>query len=150
MEPLRYIQRTAPLGVELSTLGETVRQVAARSGLRVSPDPYPEEGFFLRADNYPFARAGIPALYMALGTNPVNGSKEYVDAKVKEYLEKHYHQPSDDYQTIDPNLEGSRQYAEFVRDVAIAVANDSVAPTWLPGAEFQRQTRTGSRPKCAR
>ena len=140
----------APLGIELSTLGETVRQVSVRSGLSVSPDPYPEEGFFLRADNYPFARAGIPALYMALGTNPVNGSKEYVDAKVKEYLEKHYHQPSDDYQTINPNLEGSRQYAEFVRDVAVAVANDSAAPTWLPGGEFQREQRIAPKGKCAR
>jgi hypothetical protein len=87
---------------------------------------------------------------MALGTNPVNGSKEYVDAKVKEYLEKHYHQPSDDYQTINPNLEGSRQYAEFVRDVAVAVANDSAAPTWLPGGEFQREQRIAPKGKCAR
>jgi hypothetical protein len=140
----------APLGIELSTLGETVRRVAAQSRLSVSPDPYPEEGFFLRADNYPFARAGIPALYMALGTNPVQGSKQYVDAKVKEYLEKHYHQPSDDYQTINPKLEGSRQYAEFVRDVAIAVANDSASPKWLPGAEFQRQSKPRISRKCAR
>jgi hypothetical protein len=139
----------APLGIELSTLAETIRQVAGKSGLKVSPDPYPEEGFFLRADNYPFARAGVPALYMALGTEPVNGSKQYVDAKVKEYLERHYHQPSDEYETLQPNLEGSQQYAEFVRDVAIAVANDSAAPQWLPGGEFQRRARARTG-KCAR
>src|SRR3954469_6287519 len=139
----------APLGVELSTLGQTARQVAANSGLRMSPDPYPEEGFFLRADNYPFARAGIPALYMGLGTDAVNGSKQYVDAKVKEYLDQHYHRPSDEYETINPNLEGSRQYAEYVRDVAIAVANDSAAPRWLPGGEFQRR-RSANSGKCAR
>jgi len=58
----------APLGIELSTLGRVVENAARRKGLTVSPDPFPQEGFFLRADNYPFARAGIPALYMAVGS----------------------------------------------------------------------------------
>ena len=140
----------APLGVELSTLGETVRKVASRSGLRVSPDPYPEEGFFLRADNYPFARAGVPALYMALGTDAARSSKQYVDSMVKVYLERDYHQPSDEYQTVAIDLEGSRQFAEFVRDVAISVANDSAAPSWISGGEFQRSTQKPSANHCAR
>ena len=140
----------APLGVELSTLGQTVRNVAGKSGLRVSPDTYPEEGFFLRADNYPFARAGIPALYMALGTDGVGSSKQYVDSMVKVYLDQHYHKPSDEYQTVALNLEGSRQFADFVRDVAIAVASDSAPPRWLPGAEFQRNDRARPSGKCAR
>src|SRR3954453_1470122 len=131
----------APLGIELSTLGETVRRVAKTSGLRVSPDPYPQEGFFLRADNYPFARAGIPSLYMALGTDAVGSSKQHVDSMVQMYLQQHYHQPSDEYRTVAIALDGSRQFAEFVRDVAIAVANDSTAPTWLPGGEFQRSKK---------
>jgi Zn-dependent M28 family amino/carboxypeptidase len=138
----------APLGVELSTLGKTVNQVAAKSGLRVSPDPYPEEGFFLRADNYPFARAGIPALYMALGTDAVGSSRQYVDSMVKDYLDRHYHKPSDEYQTVALDLEGSKQFAEFVRDVAIAVANDSAPPSWLPGAEFQRSKERRTANRC--
>src|SRR3954447_14990044 len=140
----------APLGVELSTLGRIARTTAEQKGLKLSPDPYPEEGFFLRADNYPFARAGVPSLYMALGTEPVQGSKQFVDAKVKEYLEQHYHQPSDQWGTLKPlNLEGSKQFAEYVRDVTIAVANDATMPQWLPGGEFQR--RNGTKPKkCAR
>ena len=140
----------APLGVELSTLGETVRQVARKSNLRVSPDPYPEEGFFLRADNYPFARAGIPALYMALGTDGVASSRQHVDSMVKVYLDQHYHKPSDEYQTVAINLDGSRQFAEFVRDVAIAVANDDRSPSWLPGAEFQRGKARTASGHCAR
>jgi hypothetical protein len=87
---------------------------------------------------------------MALGTEPVTGSKQFVDAKVKEYLEQHYHQPSDQWGTLNPlNLEGSKQFAEYVRDVTIAVANDSAMPQWLPGGEFQRGS--GTKPKkCAR
>jgi Zn-dependent M28 family amino/carboxypeptidase len=140
----------APLGVELSSLGETVRQVATKSGLRVSPDPYPQEGFFLRADNYPFARAGVPALYMALGTDAVNSSKQHVDSMVQWYLDQHYHKPSDEYDTVALDLNGSRQFAEFVRDVTIAVANDPTEPKWLAGGEFQRTPDKGPADRCAR
>jgi Zn-dependent M28 family amino/carboxypeptidase len=140
----------APLGVELSTLGQTVRQVAAKMNLKVSPDPYPEEGFFLRADNYPFARAGVPALYMALGTDAVASSKQHVDSMVKDYLERHYHKPSDEYETVAIDLEGSRQFAEFVRDVTIAVANDDRPPSWLPGGEFQRARERPTSSRCVR
>src|SRR4051794_22779985 len=128
----------APLGVELSTLGETVRRVAKTSGLRVSPDPYPHEGFFLRADDYPFAGAGTPSLYMALGTDAGGSSKQQGAWMVQMYLQQPSHQPSDESRRVAIALDGSRQFAEFVRDVAIAVANDSAPPTWLPGGEFQR------------
>ena len=132
----------APLGVELSSLGRNVAEVARRMGLTVSPDPYPEEGYFLRADNFPFARAGIPALYMGLGTEGVKHSKADVDAKVKEYLDRHYHRPSDDYETVVMDLEGSRQFAEFIRDVTISVANAAERPRWNRGAEFASGSST--------
>lgn len=128
----------APLGVEFSTLGRTIADVAKRHGLRVSPDPYPQEGFFLRADNYPFARAGVPALYMGLGTDTEGRGTAWTDSLVTEYLQKHYHRPSDDYATVAIDLRGARQFAEFLRDVTIAVARDPKRPEWLPGAEFRR------------
>ncbi len=138
IELLGVKRDAAPLGVELSTLGATVATVATRMGLRVSPDPYPEEGYFLRADNLPFAEAGIPSLYMALGTDVPGAAPGFVDAKVKEYLDHHYHRPSDQYDTFTLLFEGSKQFAEFVRDVTIAVANADQRPRWLAGAEFQR------------
>ena len=128
----------APLGIELSTLGRTVEEVAARMGLRVSADPYPEEGYFLRADNYPFARGGVPSLYMALGTDSELHGKAWIDAKVQEYLENHYHRPSDEYETVVLDLEGAKQFAEFVRSVAIAVASAEGRPEWKACGEFSR------------
>jgi hypothetical protein len=128
----------APLGTELSSLGRTVQQVATRMGLRVSPDPFPAEGFFLRADNYPFARAGVPSLYMALGTDGDRHGKAWVEAKVQDYLDHHYHQPSDDDATVVLDLEGAKQFAEFVRNVASAVAGGARRPEWKAGGEFSR------------
>lgn len=128
----------APLGIELSSLGRTVADVAGPKGLRVSPDPFPSEGFFLRADNLPFARAGIPALYMALGMQTADRPAGWTEARVREYLERDYHRPSDNYETVVVDMRGSQQYAEFVRDVTIAVANTNERPQWLVGAEFNR------------
>jgi hypothetical protein len=87
---------------------------------------------------------------MALGTDGVGMSHGFVDAKVKEYLDRHYHQPSDDYQTAVLDLEGSKQFTEFVRDVTIAVANDPRPPSWLPSAEFQRPRKAVESKHCVR
>src|SRR5205807_5432461 len=121
----------APLGIEFSTLGRIAAAVAARRRWRVSPDPFPAEGFFLRADNYPFARAGIPALYMALGTDTEGRLGGWAEARTREYLQRQYHKPSDEYDTVVVDLRGSRQLAEFVRDVTIAVANARDRPELL-------------------
>ncbi len=141
IELLGVKRDAAPLGIELSSLVVPVKEVAGKMGLRVSPDPYPTEGFFLRADNFPFAVAGVPSLYMGLGTDGVGQPPGYIDAKVKEYLSTHYHRPSDEYETVALDLNGSRQYAEFVRDVTIAVANAAGRPNWNPGGEFMRTDR---------
>ncbi|HJU75693.1 MAG TPA: M28 family peptidase [Gemmatimonadaceae bacterium] len=140
----------APLGIELSSLGRTVAEVARAKGLRVSPDPFPQEGFFLRADNFPFARAGVPALYVALGTEDAEGPRGWTVSKTKEYLEKHYHRPSDDYETVVHDLRGSRQFAEFARDLTRAIARAPQRPEWLPGVEFSRRTESGLPPACRR
>jgi Zn-dependent M28 family amino/carboxypeptidase len=128
----------APLGIELSSLGRAVADVARAKGLRVSPDQFPQEGFFLRADNYPFARAGVPALYMALGTEDVDKPSGFTMNKTNEYLQRHYHRPSDDYATVVLDLRGALQFAEFARDLTIAVARGRERPQWNAGAEFSR------------
>lgn len=128
----------ASLGVELSNLGATSATVAGRMKLRITPDPYPEEGFFLRQDGFAFAEAGVPALYMALGTDAEGRPAGWVDERVKEYLATHYHRPSDDYETVVVDLSGAVQFAEYVREVTIAVARAAGRPTWNRGGEFAR------------
>lgn len=128
----------APLGIELSTLGGAVAEVAESMDLRVTPDPFPEEGFFLRADNYPFARGGVPALYLALGTDALGRPEGWTNLRVKQYLEREYHRPSDDYETVVVDIQGARQFAEFARRLTSMVARAPQGPAWLPGAEFSR------------
>jgi hypothetical protein len=134
----------APLGIELSSLGSVVANLASRAGLRVTPDPLPVEGFFLRADNFPFARAGIPALYMALGTDAVGHPKGWTDERVNAYMARHYHQRTDDYGTVVEDINGARQLAEFTREVTIAIARAPGRPEWNRGAEFVRSEQAPS------
>ena len=47
-------------GAEHSSLGALLNEVAAASGLRVIPDPMPEEKSFYRSDHYYFVKKGIP------------------------------------------------------------------------------------------
>ncbi len=138
----------APLGVELSSLGRTVAEVARAHGLRVSPDPFPQEGFFLRADNFPFARAGVPALYVALGTDDATRPAGFTVNKTNEYLQRHYHRPSDDYATVVHDLRGALQFAEFARDLTIAIARARERPQWNVGVEFSRPSAAGPPPGC--
>ena len=128
----------ASLGVELSSLGGVSADVAQRMGLRITPDPFPQEGFYLRQDGFLFAEAGVPSLYMASGTDAEGRPAGWIDQRAKEYLSQHYHRPSDDYETVVVNLAGAVQYAEYVRDVAIAVSRANGRPTWNRGGEFVR------------
>src|SRR5262249_16387391 len=66
--PLLYDFRDiVPLGAEHSSIGNIVAEVAQHLGLEVSPDPIPEEVFFIRSDQYSFVRQGVPAVAITEG-----------------------------------------------------------------------------------
>ncbi|MFC6981527.1 M28 family peptidase [Microbulbifer taiwanensis] len=45
-------------GAEHSSLGKTAERAARRTGLKLSPDPMPEQVIFVRSDHYNFVRQG--------------------------------------------------------------------------------------------
>ena len=49
-------------GAEHSSLGSMLTDVATANGLKVIPDPMPEEKSFYRSDHYFFVKRGIPDL----------------------------------------------------------------------------------------
>ena len=53
-------------GLTDSTLGETVRTVAAQFKIEIRPDLEPERNLFRRADNYNFVRIGVPIASLRL------------------------------------------------------------------------------------
>ena len=49
------------------------RRAVAEAGLTLTPDPLPEEVVFVRSDQYPFVREGVPAIYLKSGIKPRDG-----------------------------------------------------------------------------
>ena len=54
---------------------------------------------------------------------------------LKEFNEKHYHQPSDEYRE-DWDFSGMEQIAEFGFTLGLDIANQPSLPTWKSGDEF--------------
>ncbi len=122
-------------GAERTTFWPQVQEAAQRVNLAIRPDPRPEQGGFYRSDHFPFAQAGVPAFSVKQGED-FAGKPEGYGAKVfEEYNEKHYHQPSDEYQD-DWDFSGMEQMARFVFLLGQSAANLDKLPTWNPGDEF--------------
>ena len=122
------------LGEPHSTLGDTARAALAAEGLVEVPDPTPEEVSFVRSDQYPFIRAGIPAIVVrpgALSADPA------VDAKAvqRNFRLNHYHLPSDSA-ALPIHWPSIAQNAEVIARLALTIANADARPEWLPGDFF--------------
>ena len=120
------------LGAEHSDLGAVFEGVLAASGLRVAPDPMPDENLFMRSDHFPFVKRGVPAMSF-IG---VPEGDAWV-ARVKHWLETDYHQPEDNI-TPDWNWDGPRTLAAAGFLIGLRVASADAAPAWLPTSPFKK------------
>src|SRR5262249_12617219 len=124
------------IGLGKSTLDEVVERAAAEQGRVVVPDPFPERGHFYRSDQFNFARAGVPAVYLDEGTDFVGRPTGWGRQQVDDYVAKHYHQPSDQ---IDSSwsFDGALDDTRLLLVVGLRIANAAAMPTWRPGDEFE-------------
>ena len=113
-----------------------------RQGRSFTPDPRPESGGFYRSDHFPMAKVGVPAISFKSGQDLVTGGIARGEAIAKDYTEKRYHQPDDDYLP-------SWDYSGIVSDGALlhavgrTLANSNAWPNWSQDSEF-RATRDQS------
>ena len=117
-------------GGERSTMYPVVEEAVARAGLTLVPDPQPEQGFFVRSDQYSYVKQGVPAVYLDLGFG--NGGEEAQTA----FQRDHYHKPSDDVTHID--FEQLRRFAQVNYEIAAGVGNMPERPLWKKGDFFAR------------
>lgn len=125
------------IGASESVLGEVVEAVAKREGLRVAPEPAPEQGFFFRSDQYSFARAGVPGVWLDLGDDLVGVPAGTGLARREAYRAERYHRPGDEF---DPSWEltGTAQLARLVELVIEEIGGRGGNVPWKPGSPFQR------------
>jgi len=99
------------------------------------PDPHPETGMYFRSDHFPFAKAGVPALFARGNCDSREFGKEWAAAQEKDYIANKYHKPADNYYP-DMNFDGIAEDARAVFDVAYRIVTSDIRPQWKPGSEF--------------
>jgi hypothetical protein len=124
-------------GLNDSTLGETVRTVAAQFKIEIRPDLEPERNLFRRADNYNFVRIGVPIASFIFGYD--KGSPEEVI--YRDWYARRYHKPQDDIKTpID--WAAAAKFNRFYTALAIAIANSPTRPEWLTTSPYSPHPKT--------
>ncbi len=115
-------------GSEHSTLDSYVSRAAKAQGLKLSPDPMPEQNLFVRSDHYSFVKEGVPSIFLVPGFESkqqgVDGQKIF-----QEFFVEHYHQPSDDIH-LDINYEAGATFARVNYQIGKEIANDDQRPAW--------------------
>lgn len=135
LQPVGRTTGVVVSGAERTTLWPLVQDTAKRFRLAIQPDPRPEQGSYYRSDHFSFARAGIPS-FSIKESNEFAGKPAGYGAEVfREFNEKRYHQPSDEYKD-DWDFSGLEEMAKFGLTLGIDAANMGPMPTWNPGDEF--------------
>ncbi len=107
-----------------------------KRGRYYSADPHPEAGHFFRSDHFPMAKVGIPAISFGDGNDLVNGGIERGEALGKTYVDKHYHQPSDEWSS-EWDFTGMADDADMLHSLGRTLANSRLWPEWSDDSEFK-------------
>jgi len=123
------------IGAEHSTLGDDVQRVADQMHILNSPDPMPDEVFFIRSDQYPFVAAGIPAVFFSTGYKSSDPSLDGMKVAMN-WFDTRYHQPNDDMQQPDLDFDSAAKFAQAVVLCGLDVADNPQRPHWMAGDVF--------------
>ncbi|MDZ7628642.1 MAG: M28 family metallopeptidase [Parvularculaceae bacterium] len=116
-------------GAERSSIGPVVAEAAASMGVKLSPDPIPEEDIFTRSDHYSFVKQGVPSVFLIIGFE--NGGGDIF----RNFLATHYHAPTDDI-SLPIRYDQGVRFTELNYRIARALADAEEAPRWNPGDFF--------------
>lgn len=122
------------IGGSHSTLQAVVEAAAGDIGVTLSPDPAPEQSTFMRSDQYPFIRAGIPAVYLAGGVDGAGWGDDPGGA-ARVFLRERYHRPGDDV-TQPIYYPDAARLARLNARIALRIAADPQRPRWNAGDFF--------------
>jgi Zn-dependent M28 family amino/carboxypeptidase len=134
--PLGSPQEVEVSGSERTTFYPVVEALAAEFRLKIRPDAHPEAGYYYRSDHFSLARVGIPSFSVTPGMKYKGHDETWGMKQAEEYTEKHYHQPSDEF---NPNADytSDAAMARFGFALAWQAANAPKLVGWQKGDEFE-------------
>ena len=131
--PTRSVSIT---GAGHSTLDGMVRDAASAQGRTIEPESRPEYGGFFRADQFEFARAGLPGLYLSGGNDYVGKPANFGLNRRDQYTANDYHKPSDVIKD-DWDLSGGAQDMDLLYFIGRRLADGSEYPAFHTSSEFK-------------
>ena len=75
-------------------------------------------------------------MYLRAGAEYLDKPANFAEMKTNEYIDKHYHQPSDEIHP-DWDLAGGVEDVQLMFLVALEIANRKEMPAWNAGDEFE-------------
>jgi len=136
VKPLGAPEEVEVSGAERTTFYPEVQALAKDFRLAIRPDARPEAGHFYRSDHFSLARVGVPAFSINEGMKYKGHPEEWGLEQEREYVEKHYHQPSDEYHP-EMDFVGDSAMARFGFALAWEAASLPTLIGWLHGDEFE-------------
>jgi Predicted aminopeptidases len=139
LQPNGLARDVVLIGAGQNELEAILARKAAAQHRVITPDAKPERGLAFRADHFPFAKRGVPALLLmgiGGGHDLVKGGRAAGDRWVEEYTAKCYHQPCDRW-SADWDLSGAAQDVTLIYEIARELANSRSWPNWNAGSEFK-------------
>jgi len=123
-------------GAERTTFYPWVVATAKEFRLAIRPDARPEAGNFYRSDHFSLARAGIPSFSIGQGMKFKGHDEAWGMAQDQEFVEKRYHQPSDEYHP-EMDFTGDAAMARFGFALGWEAASLPRLVNWQKGDEFE-------------
>ncbi len=141
IQPLGEPQQLVVTGAERTSVYPLVENVAKDFGMAIQPDNHPEAGHYYRSDHFSLARVGVPAFSVNEGALFKGHDLAWGEAKQKDYVEHHYHQPSDEYRP-DMDFTADAKLAKFGLVLGWQVANQAEVAGWQKGDEFEKARKS--------
>src|SRR5258706_10762337 len=136
INPLGRTRDVEIIGRGKSDMDDRAASAAAAQGRVAVPDAHPERGSFFRADQFEFARVGVPGLYISNGLDFIGQPPDYGETKRSEFIAKRYHQVGDVIQA-DWTLEGGAQDVQLLWRGGVEVGNRTPFSQRKGGGEFK-------------
>jgi Zn-dependent M28 family amino/carboxypeptidase len=136
VKPLGAPEEVEVSGAERTDFYSYVQATAKEFRLAIRPDARPEAGHFYRSDHFSMARVGIPSFSINEGMKFKAHPESWGMDQEREYVDKHYHQPSDEYHP-EMDFVGDSAMARFGFALGWEAASLPKLIEWQRGDEFE-------------
>jgi len=130
-----------------SSMGVLVARAAARMGVKVTPDPQPQEGIFTRSDHYALVKRGVPSVFLKTGPLDAGGGQGGAAANTA-FRSTQYHEVSDELD-LPFDWASAARFARLNWMITRELANADERPRWYEG-DFFGETFAKAAPKAKR